>query len=143
MLRLVLVVFACLTGGVHSLSCLPCQEVTCPPPACCTSGSYTLGICGCCQVCAQAEGEACGGPWGTSGSCAAGLRCFRECGEGEDEEYCRLFGLYNSVGVCVEERKAELLMKRARAEQREAKLDQAQDSLRPAPLCGQPQWQWQ
>ena len=63
--------------------------------------------------------------------------------EGEDEEYCRVLGLYNSVGVCVEERQAEWLMKRARAEQREAKLDQAQDSLRPAPLCGQPQWQWQ
>merc|ERR1719433_128574 len=142
MLRLVLVVFACVNNGVHSLSCLPCQKEECiAPPACCTSGFYTLGICGCCEVCAKAQGEECGGPWGDAGSCAAGLRCFRECGE--DEEYCRVLGLYNSVGVCVEERQAEWLMKRARAEQREAKLDLAQDSLRPAPLCGQPQWQWQ
>ena len=26
------------------------------------------------QVCAKAEGESCGGPWGTAGKCAPGLK---------------------------------------------------------------------
>merc|ERR1711953_1088301 len=82
MTRIMLVVLACLIAGGESLSCLSCQEVgSCPPPACCPSGSYTTDVCGCCEVCAKAEGETCGGPWGTFGSCAAGLRCFRQCGQ--------------------------------------------------------------
>ena len=59
---------------------LCCQAGACSPPACCPSGSSTLDICGCCHVCAGAEGEACGGPWDAQGSCGAGLRCFRQCG---------------------------------------------------------------
>jgi len=85
MLRLALVVFACLTAGGHGLSCRLCEEGACPPPACCTSGSYTLGVCGCCEVCAKAEGESCGGLWGFAGSCAAGLRCFRQCGRSRQQ----------------------------------------------------------
>ena len=38
-------------------------------PICCPSGWATIGPC---QVegCAKAEGETCGGMWGTSGRCA-------------------------------------------------------------------------
>jgi len=143
-MNLILVVLACLISEGLSLRCLPCQEAECSPPSCCASGSVTLGVCGCCQVCAKAEGETCGGPWATSGSCAAGLRCFRQCGDVEDEEYCRDYGLFNAYGVCVEERKAKLLVRRARAESRVARLDEVDQSLRPAPLCpqsgGPPVW---
>ena len=67
-----------LTSAVSPPLC--CQAGACSPPACCPSGSSTLDICGCCHVCAGAEGEACGGPWDAQGSCGAGLRCFRQCG---------------------------------------------------------------
>merc|ERR1712137_634524 len=36
---------------------------------------------GCCKICAKAENEVCGGPWGTSGNCSPGTRCLRSCGE--------------------------------------------------------------
>ena len=32
-------------------------------------------MCGCCDVCAKAEGEVCGGPWGKDGVCADNLTC--------------------------------------------------------------------
>ena len=67
-----------LTSAVSPPLC--CQAGACSPPACCPSGSSTLDICGCCHVCAGAEGETCGGPWDAQGSCGAGLRCFRQCG---------------------------------------------------------------
>ena len=37
------------------------------PPACCESGYYTLGACGCCYVCAKADQDVCGGPWDIAG----------------------------------------------------------------------------
>ena len=39
-------------------------------------------VCGCRDdlVCAKAEGEPCGGLYGFSGSCAAGLKCLTQCG---------------------------------------------------------------
>ena len=49
-------------------------------PKCCPSGKLTLDACGCCQVCAKAQNEICGGPWYTSGQCASGLDCLKECG---------------------------------------------------------------
>ena len=71
-----------------SLSCLPCcteQDLltttmgctTCYPqsPSECRSGQLTKDVCGCCDVCAQAAGEVCGGPWGISGTCAEDLYC--------------------------------------------------------------------
>ncbi|TRY74047.1 hypothetical protein TCAL_13217 [Tigriopus californicus] len=63
----------------QALSCLPCQESPCETPACCESGSYIPGVCGCCQICAKAESSVCGGPWRTSGVCNEGLFCHREC----------------------------------------------------------------
>jgi len=61
------------------LSCLPCGRLPCQVPACCPSGRYTLDPCGCCLTCAKAEGETCGGPWETAGTCARGLHCKRDC----------------------------------------------------------------
>jgi len=67
---------------VKALSCLPCdnpEEICGKPPSCCKSGYYTKDVCGCCKVCAKAENEVCGGPWGTSGNCSPGTRCLRSC----------------------------------------------------------------
>merc|ERR1712079_404793 len=67
-------------SSTESLSCLPCDQVRCSAaPTCCKSGFYTTGACGCCQICAQAENEQCGGPWNSYGNCATGTRCLRQC----------------------------------------------------------------
>jgi len=62
-----------------ALSCLPCRQAPCETPTCCSSGKLTLDACGCCQVCAKAQNETCGGPWDTSGHCATGLNCLKQC----------------------------------------------------------------
>lgn len=42
----------------------------------CPNGAGTVwDSCKCCRVCARVENEPCGGPFGFSGSCAAGLEC--------------------------------------------------------------------
>uniref|UniRef100_A0A4W6CYA1 Ig-like domain-containing protein n=1 Tax=Lates calcarifer TaxID=8187 RepID=A0A4W6CYA1_LATCA len=38
-------------------------------------GGVTTGVCGCCPVCARAEGETCGGTWDYLGKCDEGLVC--------------------------------------------------------------------
>lgn len=52
-----------------------CTECPKSPPMDCASGHLTKDVCGCCDVCAKAEGEKCGGMWGMSGTCAPGLNC--------------------------------------------------------------------
>ncbi|KAI8485102.1 hypothetical protein Bbelb_372080 [Branchiostoma belcheri] len=71
------VTFAVLLGmvnGLSALSCLQCGTFTCPPvPRC--AGDVTKDACDCCDVCAKIEGQSCGGPWDTSGTCSSGLTC--------------------------------------------------------------------
>jgi len=56
---------------VEPLHCTECDKA----PEYCPSGQLTKGICGCCDVCAKAEGEECGGPWQMAGTCADYLFC--------------------------------------------------------------------
>jgi len=52
----------------------------CPaPPTCCESGAYAYDECGCCQKCAKAELQTCGGASDISGKCAGGLQCLKTC----------------------------------------------------------------
>ena len=52
----------------------------CPSaPSCCESGQYTLDECGCCQKCAKAELQKCGGASDVLGRCAGGLQCLKTC----------------------------------------------------------------
>ncbi|XP_078669843.1 zonadhesin-like [Branchiostoma floridae x Branchiostoma belcheri] len=71
------VMFAVLLGMVNGLSALSCQQCgtfTCPPvPRC--AGDVTKDACRCCDVCAKIDGQSCGGPWDTSGTCSSGLTC--------------------------------------------------------------------
>merc|ERR1711875_146317 len=79
--------------SISSLSCpIPCHLRECPnEPAAhhCQSGQLAKDLCGCCDVCAKAEGEECGGPFGSSGTCANYLDCEKRL---EDD--------FNEVGVC-------------------------------------------
>jgi len=68
-----------LSTTAHCLSCPPCGGWPCETPACCPSGEYITGICGCCHECAQPQDQPCGGPWGGEGTCASPLRCLRSC----------------------------------------------------------------
>merc|ERR1719481_2178464 len=54
--------------------CGRCNYEICenPKPETCKSGELRRNLCGCCQVCANAEGESCGGK---AGACASGLEC--------------------------------------------------------------------
>lgn len=78
MLRLIILL--CFVGSLYALSC-PCwkwseedKELFCPDVSECPVG-ITHDACGCCEKCAQNEGEKCGGPWYTSGRCGTGLKC--------------------------------------------------------------------
>jgi len=55
-------------------------KFTCPaPPTCCESGQYAFDECGCCQKCAKAELQTCGGASDISGKCSSGLQCLKTC----------------------------------------------------------------
>jgi len=84
---LILVLFHCKQSS--SLKCSPCDRSKCknePKPEDCRSGELASGICGCCDRCAAAVYEKCGGLWGMTGHCADYLYCHQED--------------YGSVGIC-------------------------------------------
>merc|ERR1712212_135049 len=60
---------------ISTLSCLKCEPSHCEPQKAeaCKSKELTDDPCGCCKVCASAEGDNCGGPWAISGTCASNL----------------------------------------------------------------------
>jgi len=61
-----------------SLSCRPCDHSRCknePKAVDCKSGQLSSDVCGCCDRCANAEGETCGGLWNRGGHCADHLYC--------------------------------------------------------------------
>ncbi len=68
-----------LASSAFSLQCFcgfdPCEDMTC-----CRSGQLATDLCGCCDVCARAEGEKCAETeWHGHGQCAHGLSCHSTC----------------------------------------------------------------
>ncbi|KAF8794867.1 Cysteine-rich motor neuron 1 protein like [Argiope bruennichi] len=60
------------------LHCPPCEQIHCfknKRRRLHCKGGWTLGICGCCKVCAKVEGEECGGQHKYLGKCDEGLVC--------------------------------------------------------------------
>jgi len=83
-LGLITIVFiSWVPGPASSISCICAilkNSFKCPPkPSCCESGAYTLDECGCCQKCAKAELQTCGGGSDSLGKCGAGLQCLKTC----------------------------------------------------------------
>lgn len=71
-------------------SCGPCDAAQCAPlPASGCSAGSLLDSCGCCSVCAAAEGELCGGRRAAARRCGSGFECVRS---DEDKK--------NKLGVC-------------------------------------------
>lgn len=71
--------------------CGPCEPALCAPLPLegCHSGSV-LDSCGCCSVCAAAEGDVCGGRRAAARRCGSGLECIKSTTDKK-----------NKQGVCV------------------------------------------
>ncbi|XP_042274798.1 insulin-like growth factor-binding protein 7 [Thunnus albacares] len=74
-----------------SPGCGPCDPAQCAslPAEGCPAGSL-LDSCGCCSVCAAAEGELCGGRRAAAHRCGAGLECVKTDADKK-----------NKMGICV------------------------------------------
>jgi len=77
---LVLLLYSGTTSACLCSLLIAAGNFKCPaPPTCCESGQYTYDECGCCQKCAKAELQTCGGASGISGKCGSGLQCLKTC----------------------------------------------------------------
>ena len=114
-LAIVFLLFSYLLSPSSTLTCLPCCSdresgfrsigdrpscATCSPLSAseCKSGQLTKGICSCCNVCAKAEGETCGGPWNIDGVCADNFFCDKS--KEEDGTKLDFYDDFNASGVC-------------------------------------------
>lgn len=75
------------TQQLQAVHCPPCERIHCSSRRTLKlqcKGGITTGICGCCPVCARAEGETCGGNWDYLGKCDEGLVCVYQDSAGGD-----------------------------------------------------------
>ena len=64
-------------------------------------GELTKGVCRCCDECAKAEGEECGGLWGWLGTCAKDLYCDTYLPTTTSyQEYDEYYENYDLPGIC-------------------------------------------
>merc|ERR1711935_261408 len=74
-----LCLFAIVFPSTLSLDCFPCWKRSCAnqvvDPESCASGQIIKDHCNCCNVCAKALGEECGGDWDEYGTCATPFIC--------------------------------------------------------------------
>lgn len=77
-MRGILLVIFCIFVSCFGLSCFYCDRNSCPGLVRekCAHG-VVKDICGCCDVCAQGEGEVCGGIY-YDHTCSAGTKCMIE-----------------------------------------------------------------
>uniref|UniRef100_UPI0037E97BC1 cysteine-rich motor neuron 1 protein n=1 Tax=Semicossyphus pulcher TaxID=241346 RepID=UPI0037E97BC1 len=74
---------------LQALHCPPCERIHCSSRRALKlqcKGGVTTGVCGCCPVCARAEGETCGGTWDYLGKCDEGLVCVYQDAAGDKAE---------------------------------------------------------
>ncbi|XP_076366867.1 venom protein 302-like [Tachypleus tridentatus] len=79
-----------------TLSCFECDKSACINYTKNCPVGFTVDVCGCCEVCAKAEGETCGGEWNKEGSCGRRLSCVHEVPANEDPEWFKL----KNPGTC-------------------------------------------
>ena len=73
---------------LQTLHCPPCERIHCSTRRALKlqcKGGITTGVCGCCPVCARAEGDTCGGTWDYLGKCDEGLLCVYQESGAEDK----------------------------------------------------------
>ena len=77
----------------ESLTCESCQLTACPVVTDCKAG-MVKDVCNCCAICAQSEGDECGGKFELNGKCGLDLFCQQDYNSGDDllEQ--------SAVGVC-------------------------------------------
>lgn len=74
---------------LQALHCPPCERIHCSTRRALKlqcKGGITMGVCGCCPVCAKVEGETCGGTWDYLGKCDKGLVCVYQDSDTPDRE---------------------------------------------------------
>ncbi|TNN87121.1 Venom protein 302 [Liparis tanakae] len=77
---------------LQALHCPPCERVHCSTRRALKlqcKGGVTTGVCGCCPVCARAEGESCGGTWDYLGKCDEGLVCVYQDAAADSKGLCK------------------------------------------------------
>merc|ERR1712025_903062 len=96
----IFVIFAACVVVSFSFSCEPCKKSTCQRPSYCKSGAYVKDPCQCCDECARAKNEECGGPWDTYGRCAPGLT-YQASNSGNN--FQTFDGYSDNPGKCIRE----------------------------------------
>lgn len=95
---------------LQALHCPPCEQIHCSTRRALKlqcKGGVTMGVCGCCPVCARAEGETCGGRWDYLGKCDEGLACVYQGSDktsSDQEGICKTgkITVYDLIRECVD-----------------------------------------
>ncbi|KAK1887608.1 Venom protein 302 [Dissostichus eleginoides] len=85
---------------LQALHCPPCERIHCSTRRALKlqcKGGITTGVCGCCPVCARAEGDTCGGTWEYLGKCDEGLLCVYQESGAEDKPDAERRGVCKAV----------------------------------------------
>lgn len=77
-----LLVTSLYSTSVHSLSCSSCELTTCPVLIDCPYG-LVKDPCNCCAICAQGEGQVCGGKYDLEGVCGVEYYCDKKFDVGD------------------------------------------------------------
>lgn len=77
---LLLVILQLCVKLMECLTCESCQLTSCPVLTECKAG-MVMDVCNCCAICAQSEGEKCGGKYELNGKCGLEFYCHQDDGD--------------------------------------------------------------